>query len=33
MICGNTFDEALNNLENVLVTCQERNLALSNEKC
>ena len=30
---GNTFQEALDNLEKVLIRCQERNLALSHEKC
>ena len=30
---GNTFKEALDNLENVLIRCQETNLALSHEKC
>jgi len=31
-IYGNTFEEALENLEKVLIRCQETNLALSNEK-
>ena len=30
---GNTFQEALDNLEKVLTRCQETNLALSHEKC
>ena len=30
---GNTFQEALDNLEKVLMRCQEINLALSHEKC
>ena len=30
---GNTFQEALDNLEKVLIRCQETNLALSHEKC
>ena len=30
---GNTFQEALENLEKVLIRCQETNLALSHEKC
>ena len=30
---GNTFQEALDNIEKVLIRCQERNLALSHEKC
>jgi hypothetical protein len=32
-VYGNTFKEALENLEKVLIRCQETNLALSNEKC
>ena len=28
---GNTFQEALDNLEKVLIRCQEENLALSHE--
>ena len=32
-VYGNTFEEALNNLEKVLIRCQETNLALSHEKC
>lgn len=32
-IYGNTFQEALENLEKVLIRCQEDNLALSHEKC
>ena len=30
---GNNFQEALDNLKNVLIRCQEINLALSHEKC
>lgn len=30
---GETFDEALQNLEIVLKRCSEHNLSLSNEKC
>ena len=30
---GNTFQEALDSLEKVLIRCQETNLSLSNEKC
>ena len=30
--CGNTFQEALDNLEKVLIRCQETNLALIYEK-
>ena len=30
---GNTFQEAVDNLEKVLIQCQKRNLALSHEKC
>ena len=30
---GNTFQEALDNLEKVLIRCQEMNLALSHGKC
>jgi hypothetical protein len=32
-IYGNSFKEALENLEKVLIRCQETNLSLSNEKC
>ena len=32
-INGETFQVALDNLEKVLVICQETNLALSHEKC
>ena len=32
-VYGNTFQEALENLEKVLIRCQEANLALSHEKC
>ena len=30
---GNTFQEALDNLEKFLIRCQETNLDLSHEKC
>ena len=30
---GNNFQEYLNNLEKVLIRCQETNLALNHEKC
>ena len=30
---GNTFQENLDNLEKVLIRCQEMNLSLSHEKC
>ena len=30
---GNTFQEALDNLQKVLIQCQETKLALSHEKC
>ena len=30
---GNTFQEALDNIENILIRCHEKNLALSHEKC
>ena len=30
---GNTFQETLDNLEKVLIECQEMNLSLSHEKC
>ena len=33
MAYGNTFQEALDNLEKVLIRCQEMNLSLSHEKC
>ena len=33
IVYGNDYEEALNNLEKVLIRCQERNLALSHEKC
>jgi hypothetical protein len=33
IVYGNTFDEAMNNLENLLKICQEKNLSLSHEKC
>ena len=32
-VYGNTFEEALANLEKVLKRCQEANLSLSHEKC
>jgi hypothetical protein len=32
-VTGDSFDEALINLEKVLKRCRETNLALSNEKC
>ena len=32
-IYGNTFEEALENLEKVLKRCKETNLSLSHEKC
>ena len=32
-VYGNDFKEALDNLEKVLIRCQETNLALSHEKC
>ena len=32
-VYGNDYDEALDNLEKVLIRCQETNLALSHEKC
>ena len=33
MAYGNTFQEALDNFENVLIRCQEMNLYLSHKKC
>jgi hypothetical protein len=30
---GNTYQEALDNLEKALIICQEMNLSLSHEKC
>ena len=33
MAYGNTFQESLDNLEKVLIRCQEMNLSLSHEKC
>ena len=30
---GVTFEEAMKNLEKVLIRCQEHNLALNSEKC
>jgi hypothetical protein len=32
-VYGNTYQEALDNLEKVLIKCQEMNLSLSHEKC
>jgi hypothetical protein len=32
-VYGNTYQEALDNLENVLIRCQEMNLSLGHEKC
>ena len=32
-VYGNTFEEALANLENILKRCKEANLSLSHEKC
>lgn len=32
-VFGNSFDEALNNLEKVLSGCQEAHLSLSDKKC
>ena len=32
-VYGNTFGEALENLEKVLIRCQEANISLSHEKC
>jgi hypothetical protein len=32
-VYGNTFEEAISNLEKVLIHCQESNLSLSHEKC
>jgi len=33
IVYGNTFEEALENLERVLKICKESNLSLSHEKC
>ena len=33
IVYGNNFEEALHNLEEVLIKCQETNLALSYKKC
>jgi predicted RNase H-like HicB family nuclease len=33
IVYGNTFEEAMENIEKVLTKCQERNISLSNEKC
>ena len=32
-VYGDTYEEALANLEKVLIRCQETNLSLSHEKC
>jgi hypothetical protein len=32
-VYGNTYQEALDNLEKILIRCQEMNLCLSHEKC
>ena len=32
-VYGNTYQEALDNLEKVLIRCQKMNLSLSHEKC
>jgi hypothetical protein len=32
-VYGDTFQEAVENLEKVLIKCQETNLSLSHEKC
>lgn len=32
-VYGNTFEEALKNMEKVLKRCKEANLSLSHEKC
>jgi len=32
-VYGNTYQKALDNLEKVLIRCQEMNLSLSHEKC
>jgi hypothetical protein len=32
-VYGNTYQEALDNLEKILIRCQEMNLSLSHEKC
>jgi hypothetical protein len=33
IVYGDTFQEVLNNLEKVLIRCQETNFSLNNEKC
>ena len=33
MAYGNTFQEALENIEKILIRCQETNLSLSHKKC
>jgi len=33
MVYGDTFEEALDNLEKNLICCKETNLSLSHEKC
>ena len=32
-VYGNTYQEALDNLEKFIIRCQEMNLSLSHEKC
>jgi len=32
-VYGNCFEEALENLEKVLIRCKEANISLSHEKC
>ena len=32
-VYGDTYEEALTNLEKVIIRCQETNLSLSHEKC
>jgi hypothetical protein len=32
-VYGNTYQEVLDNLEKVIIRCQEMNLSLSHEKC
>lgn len=32
-VYGDTFEEAIENLEKVLIRCKEANLSLSHEKC
>ena len=33
IVHGNNYEEALDNLENILIRCQETNLDLGHEKC